>query len=149
LGDKRWIGFTLSDLGELARVDGDLNRALGLGQEGLAVLDGVGEKLGIAVGLERLAWVCVAQQRPAEIAVQLIGAAHALRIEINSPRAPREDGLETLVRDLRRDLGEAAFEAAWCGTSETWTGVRLALELSPLAARRVRDPNRLSEREQE
>jgi hypothetical protein len=43
-----------SFLGDLARLDGDLNRALGLGQEGLAVLDEVGEKLGIAIGLERV-----------------------------------------------------------------------------------------------
>jgi predicted ATPase/DNA-binding CsgD family transcriptional regulator len=129
LADKRWIGFTL---GDLSLMEEDAARALGLAQEGLALLAEVGEKLGVAQGLERVALLCVGELR--DVCVRLFGVADALRAAINSPRP--DDLVAAALAKARVAMGPTAFAHAWGegrGTNVR-EGVRTACSLRLRAA---------------
>jgi len=110
-----WLGVTLS-LSLLAKVDarrGDYAAAHTLYKESLAFATKVGDRESIASCLEGLADVVAVEGQPAW-AVQLWGAAEALRDAIGAPIPPvyRTD-YENSVTAARNQLGEKTFAAVW------------------------------------
>jgi hypothetical protein len=100
--------------------------------EALVLLQEVGDKWGIADGLERLARVAVAQGQ-AERAAWLCGAAARLRTAIGAPLPPAERTLyESALADARTALGNESFAAAWAH------GQALSLE-QVIAAMQIND----------
>jgi ATP/maltotriose-dependent transcriptional regulator MalT len=112
LGFKYNIAFALHPLGELRRMQGDVVQAAALHTEGLALAREVGSKFFIGYHLVGLAKVAAAEAQP-ERAVCLFGAsAHWLNPAVDFGLRPRED-YKRAVENLRAQLGEEAFAAAW------------------------------------
>lgn len=113
LGDRWAISANLSWLGVVTRHLGEVDRAAAYLEESLALCRELGAKRSIAEGLEGLAGVAFARQQSSR-AVQLLGAAEALRETMHSPLSPADrleyDGIITVARAA---LGEDAFKAAW------------------------------------
>jgi hypothetical protein len=74
----------------------------------------LGDKEGIAFGLEGFAILAVAAYEPVR-AAQLFGAAEALRVIAGNPRLPSsgEDKYDEKVLEVKTQLGEATFSTAW------------------------------------
>ncbi|HEX5164069.1 MAG TPA: hypothetical protein VFV93_01635, partial [Thermomicrobiales bacterium] len=92
----------------------DRAQAAQLARESLALSDELGDRLMVAEGLERLARLAIVERATTGQAVQLLGAAAALREQINAPRSPsgRAEYERTLAA-ARRQIGETAFAARW------------------------------------
>jgi predicted ATPase/DNA-binding CsgD family transcriptional regulator len=113
LGDRRCTGRALYMLGERAREKQQLARADKLLQASVEAVAVAGQSLELVRTLESLAAVRSAQQRP-QSATVLLGTAHTARHSASDhmrPTTPPPD--ETLHRTLMRDLGAAAFHAAY------------------------------------
>jgi tetratricopeptide (TPR) repeat protein len=117
IGDKVGIAATLGGLAVGAETRGDYARATALLAESLALSQELGDKGGMAAGLEDMARVVIASGTTAHIlerAIQLCGAASALRAAIGAPLSvPGRAEQERTVGALRTALGKAAYEAAW------------------------------------
>jgi hypothetical protein len=73
----------------------------------------LGNRGAVAHQFESLAAVAIKCRQP-ERAARLIGAAQALRAELNSEMAPNErPDFEATLAALRLNLDEAALQAAW------------------------------------
>jgi tetratricopeptide (TPR) repeat protein len=117
IGDKDGIANSLAQLSRLAAQQGDRGRAISLTKESLVVAHELGHKNGLAYQLEHLAYYAGAQFQ-ARRAVRLLGMAEALRESINAPVITSEyiDDITKYdheVTELRAQMGEEAFEAAW------------------------------------
>jgi hypothetical protein len=100
-------------LGWVAMHEKDWQRAAGRLAESLDVRREIGDTGGSAWCLERLAEVALARGQ-AERAVQLFGAAAALRASIGSVMDPvDQQAYESRLAALRAELGEAQFTACW------------------------------------
>jgi tetratricopeptide (TPR) repeat protein len=111
--ERRLVAGFLRDLAAAARAQGDLEEAWGRLTESLSIERLAPHRLGVAQCLERLAPVLAAQGH-AERAARLLGAAGAIREEIQAALAPIErDGYERGRALVREALGEEAFAAAW------------------------------------
>jgi DNA-binding CsgD family transcriptional regulator len=101
------------DLGLAALELGEVGRAEALVGESLNLLSELGDKWGIAAGLEGLAAVRAAQGQAVR-AARLFGAAAALREAMRAPLRPiarvTRDRYEAAARDT---LGNEAFATAW------------------------------------
>src|SRR5262249_8955332 len=97
-------GHLLLALGDLAWLQGEAERALGIWRQALEVREQLAERRGITYCLERLAWGLAVRGR-LEPAGWLLGAAEAQRTTLNIP----------LQRDERRHHAEAlaATSALW------------------------------------
>jgi DNA-binding CsgD family transcriptional regulator len=98
---------------ELAQ--GDRERAASPFEEALRLLQGRGDKVGIAYSLLGLAGVAVSRGLPAR-AARLWGAAEALREADGLPLSPLVRSLsdyEDDLADARAGLDERSFAAAW------------------------------------
>jgi len=112
-GDRQGMAESLAYLASNAMLRGDIQVARSLAEEGLTRALELDHKLTIAVCLERLAGVLLAQGE-ATWAVRLWGGAAALREAIGAPLPPVERaGYEQAVTAARSLLGEQAFAAAW------------------------------------
>jgi non-specific serine/threonine protein kinase len=113
LGARWWIAETLAPLGQLAVEQGDLDLAGDRLAESLALARELGDRVGTARALEGLAQLA-AVRGAARRALQLAGAAGALRDEAPAPLAPPDRArLEARLAPARRTLGGDAAEAAW------------------------------------
>lgn len=117
---ERAAGFTdgitlaLGDLGNVARDQGDTDRAQSLYQEALELGAGHPGTREITEIIEAVGMLAATAGR-AERAVWLIGAAHAQRQRLGLRYAVEKDrqALEQVLAQLRGVLGEPAFAAAW------------------------------------
>jgi len=112
--DSRWfIANTLFLLGRVEAQRGELTAARSSYQESLTLCQELGEKFITPFNLEGLAGV-VAMQGALRWTAQLWGAAEALREVTALPLWPADRaGYDQAVRVARKQLGEAAFTAAW------------------------------------
>jgi len=131
LGDQRCAGRALHMLGERAREQRQLARAGELLGGSVAAIALAGQSVVLVNALEALAAVLFAQGRLRRAAV-LLGTAHAARESASAHMQPTEPPDEELRRSLTRELGAAAFDAAY------GEGMRL----SPTQALQVASPGR-------
>jgi len=113
LGARWWIAETLAPLGQLALEQGDAGQARAHIAVSLTLARELADRASMARALEGLAQLGVVQGMPHR-ALQLAGAAAALRDSIRAPTAPVERSrLERRLTPARRALGERAAQAAW------------------------------------
>jgi predicted ATPase len=107
------VSGALQGLGKVAQHQGDSQQATRLFVESLALASKSNDKLAVCTGLEHLAGVA-AEQEQTERAVQLWGAAEALRETNSMPlwHVDRPD-YERRVAIAHTQMGESAFAAAW------------------------------------
>ena len=112
LGDRGGIALSLGNLGSVALDQGDYAAARSLHQESLAIKRELGDKWGIALSLEGFVGLAAAQAQPGR-ALQLAGAAAALRETIGVPLLPTEQArLERHLETAQRALSEEASAKA-------------------------------------
>lgn len=99
LGNKRGIVFAQMHLGGVAQHRGDFAKARAHHAECLAISRDLGDKQHIVRTLERMASLAAAEGRHA-LAIELDGAATALRKKFGTPRTPMEK--QVLDRELTR-----------------------------------------------
>ncbi len=121
LGDKLFILQTLETLGSIALSQGDLVQAITCYTEGYSLSRELGNELLVAWNLRGLARVAVAQHQ-LKRAARLFAAAK-VRYDLNKQMSPdQRTDYERTVDNLRSQLGEKAFTAAWA------EGQKMALE---------------------
>lgn len=109
-GDRHAEARVLANLGDVAADDGDLGAAESLYQQSLALRSQLGDRIGMAAILERLAGV--AEDRPARAAA-LIGAASAMREEIGAPlSAAGKARVDQFLAGLHSAIGGPAVDEA-------------------------------------
>lgn len=121
LGDRRGSAKALNGLSEVAFDRGDYALARALGEESVALFRQVGDMWCIVEGLEQLARLAAVEGQHAPTlddsrrAVQIYGAAEALRIAIGAPLPPHHSKAyhAAILPAVRNRLGEEAFGAAW------------------------------------
>ncbi|QFZ23420.1 AfsR/SARP family transcriptional regulator [Saccharothrix syringae] len=109
----------LAELGFVAELRGEVDRALELQAEGLALARTSGDPRAVALGLEGMAGARAAGGEAAE-AARLLGAAAAARDSVGVPLPPGERGdVDRITAAVREVLGAegfaAAFEAGYAG----------------------------------
>lgn len=105
--------ITLGYASRLARTEGDLAGARAMAGEALAISRSLGSLSLMAESFENLALVAAAAAEP-QRATCLFGIADALRGSMGVPLQRIDlDAVETLRRQARAALGDAAFEAEW------------------------------------
>lgn len=112
--DDTWgTGVSLIGLGYVARDQGDIARSMALFAEGLALFTELGDHHMIALALDGVACLAVAQGEP-EPAARLFGAAAALQVASGLLVGPAFRATqERDVATARAALGEEAFVAGW------------------------------------
>jgi non-specific serine/threonine protein kinase len=127
VGERRGLGIVLFRLAtQDAAFDPDQSAALHA--EALALRWEVGDRRGIAEGLEGVARLA-ATRGDAQRAARLLGAAEALRAAIAAPLPERERaGHDRLVSTVRTTLGREAYDTAMT------TGHRMTLQEAVTAA---------------
>jgi predicted ATPase len=107
------IGHALNEIGRAQSEEGRHDLALKHCAEGMAILHGLGNRLGVIDSLQVLADVAAGTAAPRR-AARLWGAVDALRQEIGSARSVHESvGHERHVRAVRATLTAEAFDQAW------------------------------------
>lgn len=111
--DNQWnLAYALYIRGTIALAEGAGAQALAFYKRSLNIWDELGAKWGIVTGLEAIAYA-VHSNKP-NCAVQLLGAAQALRETISAPRPPRaQSPHERHLATLQGNLGHGAFRVAW------------------------------------
>ncbi len=113
LGARWWIAETLAPLGQLALEQGDLGEARTRLAESLTLAQELADRASMARSLEGLAQLDILQRAPRR-ALQLAGAAAALRDSIHAPLMPVERlRLERRLASARRVLGERVAQTVW------------------------------------
>ena len=113
LGDRWGIASSLADLGNLARDQGNYDRAESLYQQSMRMFQELEHKRGIARLLECLACSRAAQLRPKQ-ALRLAGAAAAFRQTPGTPlTAAEQTKLERSLDPARQALTGKAGATAW------------------------------------
>jgi tetratricopeptide (TPR) repeat protein len=112
-GSGSHIAVTLLYLGHVSRAQGDLEEAARLYRESLALAHDVGDRLRVIRALEGLA-VTAAEQGEPKLGVRLLGATAAVREHLGAARHPMDRAtVEQVTDELRSELGEDEFAAAW------------------------------------
>ncbi len=113
LGNQRGIAHSLSALGEIAYMTGDYARACEYYEKGLRLLIWLDDRLMVAMYLEGLARVAVAQEE-AIWAVHLLSTASATRQILGSSKTPLEkEADERTLTALHDGLRKPVFATAW------------------------------------
>jgi tetratricopeptide (TPR) repeat protein len=113
LGDTRGVSRSLYNLGEVMYTLGDVEEAHALMAEALSLLQSLGSRDGVVLGIEGIAYVVAAEGRPRQ-AARLRGAASALRARLHDPIRPAQRAeYDQALAVLQDALGAEAFEAAW------------------------------------
>jgi predicted ATPase len=113
LHNQSGIGRVLANLGIVARALGDYDRAFKLLIEGLCISNDTGDTLNVLWNLHHLAIIAALQGQPAR-ATQLFGAIDEPYKSVGLPRPSDEDAsYSRILADIRSNLGEQAFAAAW------------------------------------
>jgi len=107
------VGYSLFNLGLLAWIGGEAQRAVALVRQSLDLRHQLGDKPGMAACLETLAEFDVSQRHMLH-AARLFGATDAL-LQASGVRifTPRECGLSRDLEALRLQLGETSFTRAY------------------------------------
>jgi len=111
----RWLGIPWAHqgLGETALAQGNAALAATHLAEALGLFRDLGDQAGVSWCLAGLAGVAAVNEEP-ERAAWLWGAAEALRQSIGARSAPAARAThERLQAEVRKQLGEAAFNAKW------------------------------------
>lgn len=112
-GDTEYLSAPLGTLGRALYKLGEVSKARACQIEALTLRVTAGERRGVAVSLENLAPIELAQGRPAR-AVRFLGASDTIREAIGSPIIPaRRLEYEQVVNAARAALGEEGFARAW------------------------------------
>jgi non-specific serine/threonine protein kinase len=112
IGGRWWVAEILAQLAQLALAQAELAQASGWLFESLTVARDLGDRAGIARALEGIAQLAAVQQA-ARLALQLMGAASALRERLRAPQPPAErTRSERRLAAAQRVLGEAAANTA-------------------------------------
>jgi predicted ATPase/DNA-binding CsgD family transcriptional regulator len=112
-GAEQYLADALVLLGTLALQEGDFQRSTAFYQQSLALNRTLGNRNGIAEALAGLAEVA-SRISQSERAARLFGAVEALRKASTIRLSPlRRAAYECTLRDIRAQLDEAAFVAAW------------------------------------
>lgn len=124
LGDRMGIALGLTALGNLAGEDADYAGARRLFAEGLAELRPLNDRARIAELLESCAAIDRMDGRLAA-AARLYAAAAGLREAIGFPLPTKEQaGRAAELAELRRDLGDEAFDREWARSRQmSWAQV--------------------------
>ncbi len=127
--DRRIISYALNGLGVVRRMQGDLLTAAQQHHEALDIYQRAQNRLGIAETLEGLAGVALAWNEPTR-ALEWLGAAHALRDEMETPAYPFDQNiLAEIETRARNTLGEgAAAEALQRGRAQTLETILAAVD---------------------
>ena len=113
LGDQRGVLLALEDLGRIAHQTDDLAQARAYFQEGLALSQEVDDRVSTVQFLERLAWLAVAQGKPA-CAAHLWGAAEHQREVLNTPLVLNDlTDHEQRVHVAREQVNDRQFDQVW------------------------------------
>lgn len=113
LGDERGVADTLLNLGLAVHAEAGGEGGEGMFQEALLSYARLGERRGVGECLSALA--LVRQVDHPEAAAMFLGAAHGLRKSIGAPLRPADQAIQAGVQEaLRKTLGDAGFDAAWC-----------------------------------
>jgi non-specific serine/threonine protein kinase len=113
LGTPWEIGAALRKIGLAESEEGRHDLALKHLAEGMTILHGLSDRLGVIESLEGLAGLAAATAAPRR-AARLWGAAHALRQETGYARSVRESiAYDEQVKADRERLTAAAFDQAW------------------------------------
>jgi predicted ATPase/DNA-binding SARP family transcriptional activator len=113
LGNRRGMAHAVRSLGRVACRQGDYGAARALYQESLAIHRELGDKSGLARLLADFAGLA-AGQRQAQRAARLLGAAEALCEAIDAGPPVTSSTEEVGIKaEVRAELGEAVFAAAW------------------------------------
>jgi non-specific serine/threonine protein kinase len=113
LGDHYLMAWSLTGLGEMARLRGDYKRATGMFREALSNSQNSGDKFGPPFTLETLGLVAAALG-DAKRAARLWGAASAWREAINEPLALiYQRDYAASVTQARTQLGKEVYASAW------------------------------------
>ncbi len=112
MGDQRGVSHSLRSLGSVAALQGDYVTAWGWVKESLMLGRQLGNQPEIADGLEATAEIAQGQDQ-AQRAVQLLGAADALRGQSNAPLSPSDrQRVDKHLSAAHALLGDA-FSTAW------------------------------------
>ena len=112
-GDRRQTAYMLASLGDTARDAGKLDEARARYVAALTTSRELATQWGLAWCLEGMADLA-ASQGDAIRAVRILGAATALRDAYDLPMMPvYHSRRDRIVNGARKDLGSAAFAAAW------------------------------------
>jgi Tetratricopeptide repeat len=113
LDNLRGITTLLNNLGDIARYEGDHERAHKFYTESLGLQQKAGEKRDVASCLDRLGYIARLEGASRRAAI-LFGAADGLR-EAAGDTVPASslDDHERNVAATKASLGEEAFDAAW------------------------------------
>jgi non-specific serine/threonine protein kinase len=144
LGDKHGMAISLVTLGAAEYHLGSHAEATALHQQSLALFGEVENRREIAECLEVLAMLARAQAQPFQ-AARLFGTAEAALEEIGSSMQPSQDPrYETYVAEIRDQLGEATFAAAWAEgrAMRLEDAIAAALAPDPTPARLTEDERR-------
>jgi predicted ATPase/DNA-binding XRE family transcriptional regulator len=113
LGLWRAAGFQHTNLGQIARLEGDYATAGRQYAAGLPRFRDAGDRPNIAWSLEECAGLAMALGQPAQ-AARLFGAATVVRERISQPQEPyHRTGYERDLATARSALDAAAFGCAW------------------------------------
>ena len=132
VGTPHGVSWCKEVLGRLAAESGDWSAAETLLHEALALRAEKQLRLWLPPTLDALALVAVGLASHEE-ATRLLGAAERARSDLGLARwAPDRPRFEAIVRDLRLEMGDEAFGAAWT------EGTRLTIEEAVAWIRRAR-----------
>ena len=130
LGSLNFATAMRSEIGHVERLSGNLAGARAIYRDTIQGWQGLGVPPAVAHELECFGFIAVAEVQP-ERAGRLLGAAEALREKCQSPMTDEERvEYEQWVAELRGELAEAEFQAAWAQGRDLTTdqAVRLAVE---------------------
>jgi len=103
----------MSELGHLAREEGDLDQAKEIYRQTIHGWQEMGARPAIAHELECFAFIAIVEEQP-QRAAPLLGAAEALRERVQAPMTDNEQvEYDGNVNRLRTMLPEAEFDALW------------------------------------
>jgi hypothetical protein len=132
---RDWLEAALAlpdAVANVARRRGDLAEAAALHRQALQFKVSVGQRRQIAITLEDLAMLAVAEGH-GEHAARLLGAATALRAAIGAPMAvPEQQTLEREIGTMRATLGDAAWAVAFAAGSALPLDAVVAAALAPV-----------------
>jgi hypothetical protein len=127
------IAYTMHKLATLAVAAGELARATGLLREALLHMRDLGDRRGIAWCLEGLAGIA-GEERRAERAAHLWGAAAGIRDAIGTPMPPAERvEHERSVAMARAQLDPAVWNSAWATGQGMFLEQAIALALEDVS----------------
>jgi tetratricopeptide (TPR) repeat protein len=107
------LARSLVTLGRVKHRSGEVGQAFRLLREGLGLFREIGNKLGIAIALEALAYVSVNQEE-GTLAVMLCATAHNLREALGAPIPPIDrTAYDSVIAASRTKLGDAVFTDVW------------------------------------